>query len=345
MKPAIAVIGSHSALQILKGAKQEGLSTVLICLRGREKLYARFGLADRMISVDTVDQILDENIQALLEEEEAVFIPHGTLISGGGLEELERRFRPKIFGNRFIFRWEYDRELKNRLLTEAGIRTPRKFSSYSEIDGPAIVKLPGAEGGRGYFIAKSPRDFEMKITQLMEKGLLRRGEERNVFIQEYVIGVPVYPHYFWSNVEGRLELMGCDRRYETSIDGIGRITAEDQLELELTPTFRVIGNIPLVLRESLLVDIFEDGERFVSAVRKLVPPGMIGPFCLEMLCDEEGRLYTFEFSGRIVAGTNLFVNGSPYSDLLFDEPMSMGRRIAREVRTANELGILDRVTT
>ncbi len=345
MPPTIAVIGSHSALQILKGAKQEGLRTLLICLKGREKLYRRYNLSDRTVSVDSVEAILGEDIQDLLEGEEAVFVPHGTLISGGRLEDLERRFRPRIFGNRFIFKWEYDRDLKDRLLREAGIKTPKNFRSYTEIDGPAIVKLPGAEGGRGYFIAKSPRDFEEKIRRLIEKGLIRRGEEEKIFIQEYVIGVPVYPHYFWSAVEGRLELMGCDRRYETSIDAIGRISAKDQLELSITPTFRVIGNMPLVLRESLLMDIFDEGEKFVSAAERLVPPGIIGPFCLEMICDEEGRLYTFEFSGRIVAGTNLFVNGSPYSDLLFDEPMCMGRRIAKEIKAASELGEIEKVTT
>lgn len=345
MMPSIAVIGSHSALQILKGAKEEGLRTILLCLEGRERLYRRFNLADRMVAIKSVEDLLEDRVQEILEEEGAIFVPHGTLISGGRLDKLEKGFRPKIFGNRLIFRWEYDRELKDRLLNEAGIRTPRKFRSYGEIDSPAIVKLPGAEGGRGYFIAKSPKDFEEKIKALAEKGLIRRGEEENVFIQEYIIGVTVYPHYFNSKVEHRLELMGCDRRYETSIDALGRISAKDQLELDLIPTFRVIGNLPIVLRESLLMDVFDEGEKFVSAAERLVPPGIIGPFCLEMICDEEGRLYTFEFSGRIVAGTNLFTSGSPYSDLLFDEPMSMGRRIAREIKRACENGILDKITT
>jgi len=41
----------------------------------------------------------------------------------------------------------------------------------------------------------------------------------------------------------------------------------------------------------------------------------------------------FEISTRIVAGTNLFITGSPYSDLI--EPgLSTGRRIAREIRLA-----------
>jgi 5-formaminoimidazole-4-carboxamide-1-(beta)-D-ribofuranosyl 5'-monophosphate synthetase len=93
------------------------------------------------------------------------------------------------------------------------------------------------------------------------------------------------------------------------------------------------------------MEVFQAGEGFVKASKKLVKPGIIGPFCLEMVCDEEGRLFTFEFSGRIVAGTNLFVNGSPYSDLLYAEPMSMGRRIAREIREAAQNGKLTEVTT
>ena len=54
MTPTIATIGSHSALQILKGAKQEGLKTILLCLRKREGLYARYKIADETIIIDKV---------------------------------------------------------------------------------------------------------------------------------------------------------------------------------------------------------------------------------------------------------------------------------------------------
>jgi 5-formaminoimidazole-4-carboxamide-1-(beta)-D-ribofuranosyl 5'-monophosphate synthetase len=345
LKPAVATISSHSALQILKGAKDEGLKTVLLCLRGREGLYNRFKLADKIIQIDSVEDLLKDEIQGRIMEEDAVLVPHGTLISGGRLDEFERAFKPKVFGNKFIFKWEYDRMLKDTLLKESGVNVPKKLNSYTDIDGPVIVKLPGAEGGRGYFIAKSPKDFESKMESLSKRGLLKKGELEKVFIQEYIIGVTLYPHYFYSPLAGSVELLGVDRRYETSIDGIGRIGAKDQLDLGLIPTFRVIGNTPMVLRESLLMEIFESGDGFVRAAKKLVKPGAIGPFCLEMICDEEGKLFTFEFSGRIVAGTNLYVSGSPYSDLIYDIPMSMGRRIAKELKAAFELGELGRVTT
>jgi len=46
-----------------------------------------------------------------------------------------------------------------------------------------------------------------------------------------------------------------------------------------------------------------------------------------------------------VAGTNIFMNGSPYTTLIFDEPMSMGRRIAREIKQANEKNEMNTITT
>ncbi|MFZ1076509.1 MAG: DUF1246 domain-containing protein, partial [Nitrosotalea sp.] len=39
---SIATLGSHCALQVLKGAKDEGFRTLLICEKKRERLYRRF---------------------------------------------------------------------------------------------------------------------------------------------------------------------------------------------------------------------------------------------------------------------------------------------------------------
>ena len=35
----IAVLGSHSALEIMDGAKDEGLDTIVFCQKGRETPY------------------------------------------------------------------------------------------------------------------------------------------------------------------------------------------------------------------------------------------------------------------------------------------------------------------
>ena len=101
----------------------------------------------------------------------------------------------------------------------------------------------------------------------------------------------------------------------------------------------------MVLRESLLYKVYDYGLRFVRITKELLPPGIIGPFCLEGIIKDDLSIKIFEFSGRIVAGTNLYVQGSPYSFLYWDEPMSTGRRIAREIRLAIEKGRLDSIVT
>jgi 5-formaminoimidazole-4-carboxamide-1-(beta)-D-ribofuranosyl 5'-monophosphate synthetase len=192
-------------------------------------------------------------------------------------------------------------------------------------------------------LAWNKESFEENAQALVNQGRIT-GEE-DLFIQEYIVGVPTYLQFFYSPISNQVEFLGADIRYESNIDSLGRIPARQQLSVNLEPSYNVIGNVPLVLRESLLEEVYKMGERFVKASEELVPPGMTGPFCLEGVYDKEGIFTTFEFSARIVAGTNLYINGSPYSDLLFEKPMSMGRRIAHEIKIASEKGLLDRIFT
>jgi len=339
MKVSVATYGSHSALQILRGAKDEGLKAVLLCPRSRHRLYERFRLADELILVEGVEDLLREDVQSNLNNMGSILVPHGTIISDVDIKKFVKDFKVPIFGNRELLIWESDRELKEMLLKKAGIEVPRAFSSPDEVDCPVIVKLSGAEGGRGYFIASGREDLIKKLTETDVR--MNRG----LYIQEYVVGVTVYPHFFYSPLKGEVELLGVDRRYETNVDSLGRIPASDQLNLGVQPTYEVVGNIPLVLRESMLEKFFDIAERFVEATKRLVPPGMIGPFCIEAICRTPDDIVVFEFSARIVAGTNLFINGSPYSYLLYGEGMSMGRRIAKEIRLAYETSELEKVVT
>jgi 5-formaminoimidazole-4-carboxamide-1-(beta)-D-ribofuranosyl 5'-monophosphate synthetase len=345
VRVAVATLGSHSALQIMKGARDEGLTSVLICEQRREAFYRRFDLVDEFVLVETFSQLLDDRVQRRLRQLGAVIVPHGTMVSSIPLDRIENELTTPVFGNKYILRWESSRELKDQLMRTAGMRLPRVFTSPSQIDTPVIVKFPGAKGGKGYFVASSHEDYRDKARSLIEKHLISLSDLTDTFIQEYVFGVTAYPQFFHSVIRDRTELLGVDRRYETNVDGLGRIPAQDQLAMELIPTHSVVGNIPLVLRESLLVDLLEMGDHLVAASRQLVPPGMLGAFCIEGVYDESNAFYAFEFSGRIVAGTNLFLEGSPYSQLYFDQPMSMGRRIAREIKEAISEERLDEITT
>ena len=74
---AIATLGSHCSLQVLKGAKDEGLKTMLVCEKKREKLYRRFPFIDELIIVDSFKEVLDARCQKTLEENNAVLIHTG----------------------------------------------------------------------------------------------------------------------------------------------------------------------------------------------------------------------------------------------------------------------------
>ncbi len=336
----IATLGSHSALQILKGAKDEGFNTLLICEEKRLGLYRRFRFIDEILSITRYEELLGSKCQQHLNDTKSIIIPHGTMVAYLNFRDIEKVSVP-IFGNRKIFQWESDRNLKQKLMDESRLSTPKLVQHKQEIDKLCIVKLHGAAGGRGYFLAWNQESFEENARSLLSQGRIR-GEE-DLFIQEYIIGVPAYLQFFYSPLDMQIEFMGADIRYESDIDSVGRIPAKQQLSLDLEPSYNVIGNIPLVLRESLLEEAYAMGERFVKASENLVPPGMTGPFCLEGVYDREGSFVTFEFSARIVAGTNLYVGGSPYSELVYDKPMSTGRRIAREIKIAKEYGDVSKV--
>jgi len=158
-------------------------------------------------------------------------------------------------------------------------------------------------------------------------------------IQEYVIGTRFYPHFFYSPLDDSLQLLGMDIRYESNVDGLSRIPGAVDVE----PSYVVTGNIPVVMRESLLPGLLRLGRNVVEASKRLFAPGMVGPFCLEMVCTQELEFVCFEVSARIVAGTNAFSNGSPYSCFYYDEPMSCGRRICREIKDAAGRGMLGRI--
>lgn len=329
----VATYASHSALQILKGAKDEGFETVAFGPSRVKPLYTRyFPVADHFIE----GKYPEEELLEL----EAIVVPTGSFVAHLGVELVEKMKVP-YYGNKAVLRWESDRSLERKWLEKAKLSLPRIYEDPDEIDGPVIVKPFGAGGGRGYFLASSPKDFWKKAERL---GVREKEDLSKVQIQEYVVGVPVYPHYFYSKLNGELELMSIDRRYESNADAIGRIPAREQVDLGISTDYTVVGNIPIVLRESLLMDVIEAGERVVKAAEELMG-GLWGPFCLEGVFTPDMEFVVFEISARIVAGTNPFVHGSPYTWLRYDFPVSTGRRIAMELKQGLEEDKLEEILT
>ena len=318
----ISTIGSHSALQILFGAKQEGLNTKIYCLKGRQKIYENYKVAKHVVLLNSYEELLE-----MQPDSNEIFIPHGTLISM--LNEKAAEVSLPIFGNRKSMLWEMNREKNHQLLEKAGIRTPKSYK-IDDINRLCIVKFPGAKGGDGYFLCSSPSEYEEKLTDLINKGKIHKEEASGAQIQEYIAGVTMYPHYFKSVIYDRVEMLGIDRRYETNADALGRL-AQEEVDIDLS--YKVVGNQPLIVRESLLPFIIDYGDKLLSASEELFSPGLIGPYCIEFAVTPD-EIVAFEFTSRIVAGTSLYVDGSPYSKILFNEEMSMARRIAREIKMA-----------
>jgi len=328
----IATLGSHSALQILKGAKDEGFKTLIITTPDRTEFYKTFPFIDEFIEIPSFAEF--PKIENELIEKNVILIPHGSFVAYLGVG-VNKNMKVMYYGNKHVLDWEEDRQKQREWMQSAKINVPKQFKNTDEIGYPVIVKSYGAAGGKGYFYARNKADYENKVQQM--------GSNKFI-IQEYVIGVPLYVHYFYSPITKKLEIMSIDRRYETNVDSLGRIPLSGQEGLEIEPSYVVVGNAPLVLREAMLIDAYEMGLRVIETSKKLIDPrGLFGAFCLETVISQDQKFHVIEISCRIVAGTNLFTNGSPYSWLYYDIPMSTGRRIAREIKEAIEKDKLDLV--
>lgn len=331
---SIATIGSHSALQILKGARDEGVRNLVICKKGFEFPYEHYGVADEILLIDSWDE-WTEKVEPELIKRNAIIIPHGSFIAYMGHDKV-REMKSLYYGTKEILQWESDRDMERQWLEKSGLKLPRVFKKPEDIDKRVIVKFHGAGGGFGYYIANSTEHFyEVKNRKY--------PEENDYALQEYIVGVPLYAHYFYSPLTDELEIMSFDKRYESNADSIGRIRAKDQLDANIHTSYSIVGNIPLVVRESLLGQFFEMGRKVVEVSKELCGRGLFGPFCLECIVTRKLEIYVFEISARIVAGTNPFIDGSPYTALRYDVPMSTGRRIAREIKTAIEQDKLDQI--
>lgn len=326
----VVTLGINSALQILKGAADEGFRTVVAAVDDRADLYRRYAFIERVVTLPHYGAFAKAVVQ-YADPDASVVIPHTSFLGKlgpDGVAELPVR----LFGSKRAIAWEADRERTREWLILAGVNVPRQFQDAHEIDCPVVVKARGGMSRQGYFFARNRREYERKI---------RDFQPPSYTVQEYIIGVPVMLHYFQSPLEGILQFMGADKRYQTNVDSLGRIPTENQAGLGIEPSYVTVGNFPVTLRESMLTEVYRLGEGIVEASRRLFPPaGLVGAFSVEVIIAPNRQLFVIELTTTISGATNLYIDGSPYSQLLFAEPMSMGRRAAREVKSALAQGRL-----
>ena len=367
--PIVGTVGSHSALDIADGAASEGLRTLVLAQHGRDRTYRQYYRSQRDASGALVRGCVDEvwsygkfaELAGAAEQEKmrarsVLLVPNRALSSYVPLDVLENDLRVPLVGSRRLLRIEERSERDNyyRLLERAGIRAPEAFPGPEAIDGLAIVKLPHARRRleRGFFTVASAAEFARKRDELIAHGTITADDLHAARIERYVLG-PVFNFNFFCSplaaADDRLELLGVDERRESSLDGVVRLPAAQQLELgdaARLPEYTVVGHGTLTVRESLLEEVFDLGERFVRAAREDYPPGILGPFCLQTCIDPDGRPTVFDVAVRIGGGTNVHLAlGHPYGNALWRTPMSSGRRLAIEIRRASETGRLAEIVT
>ena len=327
------------------------------------------GCIDEVIEVHRFQDISKKAIVDQLRAMNCVFVHNRYFwVYFDEYKKVEEDFTVPIFGSRYLLRLEErDQEFNQyHLLEQADIRIPKVFKKPEDIDRLVIVKAP--EEARGYERAFFLATRESYIDEAKERLEAREITEKGLSgarIEEYVIGAPVNFNFFYSPLNhslrsgsgqalSGLELLGTDMRRQTNLDGFLRMTAEEQRQaLKYTsPKMIETGHVAVTVKESLLEKAFEMGEKFVKATQKLpkaIDPsgkGIIGPFALQgAVVTEDGKedIVIFDVSFRIPGSPG--IRATPYSGYLYGESMSVGERIAMELRGAIEQERLEELIT
>jgi 5-formaminoimidazole-4-carboxamide-1-(beta)-D-ribofuranosyl 5'-monophosphate synthetase len=335
----IGTIGSHSALEIMDGAKDENMKTICICQKGRELPYQRFKrLTDEILLLDKFSDIINRENQNKLLQFNTIMITNRALTAYLGYDNIENNLMVPIFGNRQLLRAEERTTIRNQyyLLERAKIKHPRIYKRPSDIDGPALIKVQEARRKleRAFFIVSSYEDYKRKANLKIEQGLISEADLRVATIEEYIIGTYFNLNFFYSPITDEMEFLGIERRLQTNLhDFTTSLTAREQLEINVEIQNIEVGHTPASIRESLLERVFEIGDKFSIAVKKEYPPGIIGPISLQSIVTLDLNLVVYDVSLR-VPGNPILATTSPYAKYYYGHPIGVGRRIAMEVKNA-----------
>ena len=368
-KAKIGVVASHSALDTCDGAVSEGFRTVAISQKGRDNTFSKYFKAQRDSSGNIVRGVVDETMvldkfshvlklenQFNLMKDNVLFVPNRSFVSYCGIDSVENDFEVPLVGSRNLLRSEERGDEKDYywILEKAGLPYPKKVERPEDIDSLTIVKVHHKvkKLERGFFTAQSYDQFTEKSKNLIKQGVIEADFIKHARMEQYIIGPVFNLDFFYSPLEEkgeRIELLGVDWRFESSLGGYARLPAKQQVELEadgILPEYTVCGHNSATLRESLLDNAFSLAEKYVKAAEKYYSPGIIGPFCLQTCVDKDLNFYIYDVAPRIGGGTNVHMAvGHPYGNALWRKEMSTGRRLAMEIRRAIEQERVEEIVT
>jgi len=369
LKLRVGMTASHSALDICDGAIEEGFPTVAYCQKGRDKTYSQYfktqrtvsgrvrrGMVDKAIVMDSFNDVMNPAMQDEMRKRNVIYIPNRSFTSYSSIDDVENNFHVPMFGSRNMLRMEERTEDQDYywILDKAGLPYPEAIEDPQDIDCLVIVKLHHAQKKleRGFFTCASYEEYLEKSQTLLKEGTIDQESLDGARIERYVIGPVFNLNFFYSPLEEdmpKLELLGVDWRFESSLDGHVRLPAPQQMTMpahQQIPEMTVVGHNTATIRESLLEKAFELGEKFITASKEHYDPGIIGPFCLQTCIDKDMNYSIYDVAPRLGGGTNVHVSvGHPYGNATWRKPVSSGRRIAMELRRAAEQDRLLEVLT
>ncbi|WP_400249878.1 DUF1297 domain-containing protein [Methanomethylophilus alvi] len=368
-KARIGVLASHSALDTCDGATSEGFNTLAVCQKGREKTFNNYfrtqrdasgnpvrGVVDDTLILDRFSDVLLPQNQEYLMSTNTLWVPNRSFTSYCSIDQVENDFKVPMVGSRNLLRSEERGGPQDYywLLEKANLPYPKKIEKPEDIDGLTIIKVHHhvKKLERGFFTAKDYDQYVEKSQELIRQGVLDEDFEKHARMEQYIIGPVFNLDFFYDPLEEKgekVELLGIDWRFESSLDGYVRLPAKQQVELEqdgIIPEYTVCGHNSATLRESLLDKAFEMAEKYVKATQQYYKPGIIGPFCLQTCVDKDLNFYIYDVAPRIGGGTNVHMSvGHPYGNTLWRTNMSTGRRLSMEVRKAIEQERLEEIIT
>ncbi|MCY4491842.1 MAG: formate--phosphoribosylaminoimidazolecarboxamide ligase family protein [Thaumarchaeota archaeon] len=345
----IGVLGSHSALEIMDGAKDEGYKTTVYCQKGRETPYQRFKrVADEIVVLDKFKDMALAKTQKQLKDNNTIIVPHRSLVVYLGYDTLEEKFKVPIFGNRRLFRAEERNAKKNQyyLLEKAKIKLPRLFKNPKEIDCPCMVKVQEKDRPleRAFFTVSSYSDYKEKSEARIKQGLISEEDLTSSSIEELVVGTYMNFNFFHTPISKQVDFIGIERRLQTNIHDYNALPARQQLDIDVDLQNIEVGHTPASIRESLLDKVIKMGDQFVSAVKKEYAPGIIGPFSLQSVITKDLELVVYDVSLR-VPGNPIVATTTPYTKYQYGHTFGVGRRIAMEIRQAEIQDKMNKIVT
>ena len=345
----IGVLGSHSALEIMDGAKDENFETIVFCQKGRETPYQRFSrIANEIKVLKKFSDMSSIKNQKMLKDTNTLIVPHRSLTAYLGYKTIENSFKVPIFGNRALFQAEERNNKKNQyyLLRKAGLKHPKIFKNPKDINKPSIVKVQEKKRKleRAFFTVSSYKDYKEKSEEKIKQGVIARKDLEVASIEELAIGTYMNFNFFHTPISKQVDFIGIERRLQTNIHDYNALPAKEQLEMDIDLQNIEVGHTPASIRESLLEKVIKMGDKFVAAVKKEYAPGIIGPFSLQSVITKDLELIVYDVSLR-VPGNPIVATTSPYTKYQYGQTFGVGRRIAMEIKRAQEEDRLDEIVT